>query len=51
MLNSFWWGEGGNNNKGIRWFSWERLTGSKNEGGIGFYDFKAFNKAMVAKQG
>jgi hypothetical protein len=50
MLNSFWWG-GGNNNKGIRWLAWERMTGSKSEGGLGFRNFKAFNMAMVAKQG
>jgi hypothetical protein len=50
MLNSFWWG-GGTNNKGIRWLSWERLACDKREGGLGFWDFKAFNMAMVAKQG
>jgi hypothetical protein len=50
MLNSFWWG-GGNNNKGIRWLAWERMTGSKSEGGLSFRDFKTFNLAIVAKQG
>ncbi|XP_058726136.1 uncharacterized protein LOC131597455 [Vicia villosa] len=50
MLNSFWWG-GGRNNKGIRWLAWDRMTSSKSEGGMGFRDFKAFNMAMVAKQG
>ncbi|XP_058750421.1 uncharacterized mitochondrial protein AtMg00310-like [Vicia villosa] len=50
MLNAFWWC-GGSNNKGIRWMAWDRLTNSKKEGSLGFRDFRAFNMAMVAKQG
>ncbi|XP_058784642.1 uncharacterized protein LOC131659471 [Vicia villosa] len=50
MINSFWWG-GGANSKGIRWMSWDKLTCLKAEGGLGFRGFKAFNMAMVAKQG
>ncbi|XP_058761402.1 uncharacterized mitochondrial protein AtMg00310-like [Vicia villosa] len=50
MINSFWWG-GGANSKGIRWMSWDKLTCLKEEGGLGFRDFKAFIMSMVAKQG
>ncbi|XP_058741000.1 uncharacterized mitochondrial protein AtMg00310-like [Vicia villosa] len=50
MLNSFWW-SGGQNNKGIRWMSWDKLTGPKNDGGLGLRDLRAFNMAMVAKTG
>lgn len=50
MLNSFWW-VGSNNNKGIRWLAWNKLTCSKKEGGIGLRDFKDSNMAMVVKQG
>ncbi|XP_058754632.1 uncharacterized protein LOC131627792 [Vicia villosa] len=50
MLNALWW-EGGSKNKWIRWLTWESLTYPKNEGGLDFRDFKAFNMAMVVKQG
>jgi hypothetical protein len=51
MLNSFWWGCGGINNRGIHWLSWEKLSMHKSHGGMGFKDLTAFNLAMLGKQG
>ena len=46
----FWWGQVGNERK-IYWKSWDKLIVSKKEGGMGFWDLRAFNLAMLAKQG
>jgi hypothetical protein len=50
MLNSFWWGHSSNNGCGLHWLSWERLTVSKDYGGMGFKNLQAFNLAMLGKQ-
>ncbi|CAJ2636059.1 unnamed protein product [Trifolium pratense] len=50
MLNSFWWGHSGNNGRGLHWLSWERLSVSKDYGGMGFKNLQAFNMAMLGKQ-
>jgi hypothetical protein len=50
MLNSFWWGHNGTNGRGLHWLSWERLSVSKDYGGMGFKNLQAFNIAMLGKQ-
>ena len=51
MMNAFWWGHGGANNKGLHWLSWDKLSIHKRYGGMGFKDLAAFNVAMLGKQG
>ncbi|XP_019192732.1 PREDICTED: uncharacterized protein LOC109187030 [Ipomoea nil] len=50
FMNRFWWRnrrDGG----GIHWMAWDKLSKPKKFGGLGFKDLRAFNLAMLGKQG
>jgi hypothetical protein len=50
MISKYWWAQQDKESK-IHWLSWEKLTRSKKEGGLGYKDLYTFNLAMLAKQG
>ncbi|KAL0006060.1 hypothetical protein SO802_013621 [Lithocarpus litseifolius] len=45
LCAKFWWGQVGNERK-IHWRNWDKLSTSKQEGGIGFRNLRDFNLAM-----
>jgi hypothetical protein len=49
MICIFWWAQQDKDNK-MHWLSWEKLTQSKKDGGLGLRDLYGFNLAMAAKQ-
>ena len=49
-MGGFWWGQWGREKK-VAWVSWKYLCKPKADGGMRFRDLKAFNLALLAKQG
>ena len=50
LVSQFWWGQKEKERK-MAWISWEEMCTPKLEGSMSFKDLKAFNLALLAKQG
>ncbi|KAJ1388799.1 Ribonuclease H-like superfamily [Sesbania bispinosa] len=50
MYNVRCWDSAGKKDRGVHWRSWQFISRSKKEGGLGFKDFWSMNLAHLAKQ-
>ena len=51
MMNNFWWGRNGANNREINCMAWNKLNMHKSKNRMGFKSLHEFNLAMLGKQG
>jgi hypothetical protein len=50
QICKFWWGNNVDKRK-IHWVNWKKTCKAKSKGGMGFKNLRAFNEALLAKQG
>lgn len=49
MVRNFWWGSKEGKRK-THWMAWPKIQRQKQCGGLGFWDFRVFNQALLTRQ-